>query len=943
MNTAQANAAVQAANATLIASPFEDYGKRSLVENFASTSANYEKYTPQVLAALRISCQNKGQQTNCAKILTPAFVNKMLQNATNTNSLYTIADSLFFKFTRNADLSKDMANSAVNTVKIAIDTPVSVQKFTAPENKEGFVSTSDINAWSSAVESAVETSAKLKGYSPSVAANIGTIAKNAFAPAYSNSGGNIATPDHLAWASVQGYFAPAPSTKAAPAPATKAAPAPATKAAPAPGPKYAPAPRSGFKNYNSKEKFFDVNSDVNAFANATSSAVEASAGLKGVYSPAIISAAATAAKTAFTSQYLSPVAGLSFAISEANAWNAAGRILNPPAPAPAPAPKATPAPAPKATPAPAPTAKATPAPSPTTGFYSQLTQAERLALYNYINVECENSGKCKNCNGAFKDKDPTDPTSNLNVALQTNSYIQFGANIAALTNTYCSQYLDYDMGYGNFLANSAIIKLKQYLIKAPAPAPAPAPAANVYKNVKYVEISGGASNLVFAQIGVFDTNGNNIALNRTTTSSGAAWGTTEASSVNGNFNQKLGFGGAAPYASYRVILDNPTSINYVIVIHRTDASSLELESGFTVKLIDQGQRIMYASAPLTSATTQKITTFDAVNDVVAPNTYANVRYVRVEGGSANLILGQIGVFDTNGNNLALKRPTLSSGTAWGTTEAASVNGNFNQRYGFAGSGPKAYYQVNLDGASTISYVVIMRRTDSNDTELGSGFIVKLLDGNSNLIYKSAPLTNSIKQVITTFNAVAPAPAPRYTPAPAPRYTPAPAPKAAVVFDYNKAISSAAINQLKASYSTLLLGSYTITNVIGIWYVNNTASSTTVTCYAHYQYGANSFYTAIFNYRPDTGFYTYQVGSGWSATATNPNIQNANTPVTQIYPVYSVPPTPKLSPAPAPPLATAIAATVASTTTSAITAVSKTIASDAVALLKTASSFFSFKF
>jgi hypothetical protein len=302
-----------------------------------------------------------------------------------------------------------------------------------------------------------------------------------------------------------------------------------------------------------------------------------------------------------------------------------------------------------------------------------------------------------------------------------------------------------------------------------------------------------------------------------------------------------------------------------------------------------------------------------------------VKYVRVEGGSGALVLGQIGVFDANGNNLAVKRPTTSSGAGWGTTEAASVNGNFNQRYGFSGPGPKAYYQVNLDSPSTITHVVVMRRTDTTDTELGSGFIVKLYDGYSNLIYTSAPLTNAIKQAITTFKVVAPAPAP----------APSPSPKAAVVFDYNKAISSAAIAQLKASYSTLWLGTYTITNVIGIWYANNTATSTTVTCYAHYQYGANSFYTAIFNYRPDTGFYTYQVASGWSATATNPNIQNANTPVTQIYPVYSVPPTPKLSPAPAPapPLATAIAATVASTATSAITAVSKTVASDALSLVK----------
>jgi len=108
-------------------------------------------------------------------------------------------------------------------------------------------------------------------------------------------------------------------------------------------------------------------------------------------------------------------------------------------------------------PEPAPVPKPTPTPTPPVGpatgatFLSRLSTAQFNQLWDAINVNCENSGVCRDCNGYFKTR------PNIKNALNTNDINVFYNNIVAVTaNGFCSRL-------GNTVGRSARDTLKSIL------------------------------------------------------------------------------------------------------------------------------------------------------------------------------------------------------------------------------------------------------------------------------------------------------------------------------------------------------------------------------------------------------------------------------------------------------------------------------------------------
>jgi len=134
---------------------------------------------------------------------------------------------------------------------------------------------------------------------------------------------------------------------------------------------------------------------------------------------------------------------------------------------------------------------------------------------------------------------------------------------------------------------------------------------------------------------------------------------------------------------------------------------------------------------------------------------ANVGFVRIEGtGSASYLnMSQLVVYDKEGRNVSVKRPAQSSQLGWGTVASTANDGDERPRghpqevHG-TGSG-KDFWQVQLDGPTTVSSVVVYNRSDCCGDRMGTGFVIKLFtpQPNPELLWTSEPLNDSQTQKI----------------------------------------------------------------------------------------------------------------------------------------------------------------------------------------------------
>ncbi len=135
------------------------------------------------------------------------------------------------------------------------------------------------------------------------------------------------------------------------------------------------------------------------------------------------------------------------------------------------------------------------------------------------------------------------------------------------------------------------------------------------------------------------------------------------------------------------------------------------------------------------------------NDV---DTTGIVKYVRVDGGGDYLQLSQVVVTDANGTNIAKGRKATSSGVGWDGPESAAVDGVEASR-GHPGeyhsSGGSAWFQVELSSPAQVASVTIYNRADCCQGRLASGYRVRLLDSQGNVVFTSEPLNADAKQVI----------------------------------------------------------------------------------------------------------------------------------------------------------------------------------------------------
>ena len=120
--------------------------------------------------------------------------------------------------------------------------------------------------------------------------------------------------------------------------------------------------------------------------------------------------------------------------------------------------------------------------------------------------------------------------------------------------------------------------------------------------------------------------------------------------------------------------------------------------------------------------------------------FSNVRYVRVEknypsGGTWFLHFGELEAYNTSNINVALNKPTTSSGDQYGTKEAGNdgntsgywVDGIFHSK-----SLTSPWWQVDLQSSQTIEYIKIYNRIDIESNgydyrELLDEVEIKLLD------------------------------------------------------------------------------------------------------------------------------------------------------------------------------------------------------------------------
>jgi hypothetical protein len=134
---------------------------------------------------------------------------------------------------------------------------------------------------------------------------------------------------------------------------------------------------------------------------------------------------------------------------------------------------------------------------------------------------------------------------------------------------------------------------------------------------------------------------------------------------------------------------------------------------------------------------------------------SNVGFVRIEGtGSASYLnLSQLVVYDDKGNNVSIKRPTQSSPVTYSDAPASRANdGDERPRphpYQYHGPGTgKDLWQVQLDGPTTVTSVVVYNRSDCCPDRMGSGFVIKLYSPYPyTVLWTSDPLNSSPVQRI----------------------------------------------------------------------------------------------------------------------------------------------------------------------------------------------------
>ena len=140
----------------------------------------------------------------------------------------------------------------------------------------------------------------------------------------------------------------------------------------------------------------------------------------------------------------------------------------------------------------------------------------------------------------------------------------------------------------------------------------------------------------------------------------------------------------------------------------------------------------------------------------------NVGFVRIQGlpSASYLNMSQLVVYDEQGRNVSVRRPTQSSGSPYGppgsgtrgAAEEMANDGDERPRahpYEFHGKGSNDFWQVKLDGPTTVSSVVVYNRSDCCGDRMGSGFVIKLINPSGTVLWTSHVLNDSQVQRIMT--------------------------------------------------------------------------------------------------------------------------------------------------------------------------------------------------
>lgn len=119
-------------------------------------------------------------------------------------------------------------------------------------------------------------------------------------------------------------------------------------------------------------------------------------------------------------------------------------------------------------------------------------------------------------------------------------------------------------------------------------------------------------------------------------------------------------------------------------------------------------------------------------------------------------LSQLVVLNENGNNISKGKPQQVNSETFGDANKTKANdggeaprGHPNQYHG-AGGG-KDLWQVQLDGLSKVSAVIIYNRADCCQDRMASGYVIKLYapnpSGGFKVVFVSDKLTAAPVQVI----------------------------------------------------------------------------------------------------------------------------------------------------------------------------------------------------
>jgi hypothetical protein len=135
---------------------------------------------------------------------------------------------------------------------------------------------------------------------------------------------------------------------------------------------------------------------------------------------------------------------------------------------------------------------------------------------------------------------------------------------------------------------------------------------------------------------------------------------------------------------------------------------------------------------------------------------SNVGFVRIEGtGSASYLnMSQLVVYDQQGRNVSVRRPTQASSVTYSDANPSKANDGDERprphphQYHGSGSG-RDFWQVQLDGPTTVTSVVVYNRSDCCADRMGSGFVIKLFSPQPNtvLLWTSDVLNNTQVQRI----------------------------------------------------------------------------------------------------------------------------------------------------------------------------------------------------